>query len=151
MALAIIAGCGKTDPESTGPDTPDVPPSPPVENKTLAEQIPGEWHCTPVNIEADIYVSFTEDGKFELYQQITEGAYRLYRGTWHADEETETISGKYNDGEAWGSSYTVDMRDDSNTMTFTDSALIKYVYSRQEIPASVKDNCAVEVKSPYAD
>ncbi len=137
MAIAVLAGC--KDNGTQGGET-----------LTLAEKLAGEWRCSPSNIEAEIYVSFTNEGTFELYQQITEGAFRLYRGTYTVNEETGTISGKYNDGEAWGSNYTVAVSDDKNSMTFIDSASIEYVYSRQEIPASVKDNCVVEVKSPYA-
>ncbi len=136
MAIALLAGCGD-DPA-------------PEKEKTPTDFVCGEWHCSPSNIEAEIYVSFAEDGGFELYQQITEGAFRLYRGTWSLDETSMTLTGKYNDGEAWGSSYSVVISEDRNSMTFTDSASIEYVYSRGEIPASVKENCVVEVKSPYA-
>ncbi len=136
MAMAIMAGCNGNKPEETP--------------KTIEETIAGEWHCSPSNIDAEIYISFTAEGGFELYQQITEGAFRLYRGTWSIDHDTMVISGKYNDGESWGSSYTVTVSEDTNSMTFVDSASIEYVYSRQEIPAAVKDNCVVEVKSPYA-
>ncbi len=120
------------------------------ETKDLSAQIAGEWHCSPSNIDAEIYVSFVKEGTFELYQQITTGAYRLYRGTWSADEADKKITGKYNDGESWGSGYSVAVSEDGNSMTFTDSASNEYVYSRQAIPASVKDNCVVVVKSPYA-
>ncbi len=139
MAIAVLAGCKKP---VNGPSGYDIP--------TLAEQLAGEWHCSPSNIDAEIYISFAADGKFELYQQITEGAFRLYRGTYSVNEETSTISGKYNDGESWGSSYKIALSNDANSMTFVDSATVEYVYSRQDIPASVKDNCVVEVKSPYA-
>ncbi len=140
MAIAILAGCKKPGNEPSGDET----------GRTLAEKIEGEWHCSPSNIDADIYVSFTDDGKFELYQQITAGAYRLYRGKWNTDETKSVISGTYNDGEPWGSSYSAVVSEDGNSMTLKDSASNEYVYSRQEIPASVKDNCVVEVKSPYA-
>ncbi len=140
MAVAMFAGCGKSGEEGTEPDT----------TKTLAEKIAGEWHCSPSNIDADIYVSFTADGKFELYQQITEGAHRLFRGTWSIDEGKMIISGKYNDGEKWGSDYAFVMSEDNNSMTLTDSASQEYVYSRQTIPAEVKENCVTVVKSPYA-
>ncbi len=130
MAMAIIAGCDKPEGE-----------------KTFAEKIAGEWHCSPSNIKADIYVGFTSDGGFELYQQITEGAHRLYRGTWTVDEGNTVISGKYNDGENWGSDYSITLSEDCNSMTWVDSASKEYVYSRQEIPAEIKETCAIVVKS----
>ncbi len=136
MAIALLAGCVKPGGE---------------EEKTLTEKIAGEWHCNPSNMEADIYVGFAAEGTFELYQQITVGTYRLYRGTWTADEANMTITGKYNDGENWGSGYSVVVSEDGNSMTFTDSASIEYVYSREEIPAEVKETSVVIVKSPVLD
>ncbi len=149
MAIALLAGCNGS--ENGGDNPGGTTPGGTVEKpKTLTEKIAGEWHCSPSNIDAEIYVNFTADGKFELYQKITEGAFRLYRGTWTADETKMVINGKYNDGEAWGSSYSIVLSEDLNSMTFKDSAGIEYVYSRQAIPASVKENSVVIVKSPYA-
>ncbi len=139
MALAIFAGCQEKPGEET--------------KKTLAELVAGEWHCSPSDIKAEIYVNFAADGKFELYQQITEGAYRLYRGTWTvADEEQKVITGKYNDGENWGSDYVVTVSGD-NSMILEPASVtesVKYDYTRTAIPAEVKDNCVIMVKSPYA-
>ncbi len=148
IAIAAIAGCNKPDNgDGGGNNNGENTGGGEIKEKTFAEKIAGEWHCSPSNIEADIYVSFTADGKFELYQQITEGAHRLYRGTWTADEAKKEISGKYNDGENWGSSYSITLSEDLNSMTWVDSASIEYVYSRKEIPAEVKETCAVVVKS----
>ncbi len=135
MAVALLAGCVK----------------PGGDEKNLSEKIAGEWHCSPSNMDADIYVNFMAEGTFELYQQITVGSYRLYRGTWTADDAKKTITGKYNDGENWGSDYSVAVSEDGNSMTFTDSASIEYVYSREEIPAEVKETSVVIVKSPVLD
>ncbi len=142
----MVVGCNKPSKGNGGTETPGEVEKP----KTLTEKIAGEWHCSPSNIEADIYIAFTAEGTFELYQQITEGAFRLYRGTWSVDEEKMEINGKYNDDEPWGSSYKLVMSEDINSMTFTDSASNEYVYSRTEIPAEIKENCVVMVKSPYA-
>ncbi len=144
MALAIFAGCEKKPAtETPGGDEPEKP-------KTMTEKMAGEWHCSPTDMKADIYVSFAADGKFELYQQITEGAYRLYRGTWNvADEEQKVITGKYNDGEDWGSSYVVTVSDE-NSMTLEPISVtepVKYDYTRTAIPAEVKDNCVIMVRS----
>ncbi len=135
LAMAVLTGCNKP-----GNDKKD-------EDKTLTDKIAGQWHCSPANMNAEIYVSFTDDGKFELYQQITEGAFRLYRGTWTFDETNMSLKGKYNDGESWGSGYTMAMSDDANSMTLTDSASNDHVFSRQEIPAEIKDNSVIIVKS----
>ncbi len=141
VAVAVLAGCEK---KPAGKDEP----------KTFEQMVAGEWHCTPTDIKADIYVSFTSEGGFELYQQITEGAHRLYRGTWAvASEEQGIITGKYNDGEKWASDYVVTFSTDKKTMTLAPVEVttpVEYVYTRAEIPAEVKENCEIKVKSPYA-
>ncbi len=136
LAVLAIAGCKKPEP---GPG-PDVPPDPPVAEKTLADLIAGEWHCTPSDIDADIYISFVSDGTFELYQQITEGAHRLYRGKWTLSDTT--LKGTYNDGDSWGSDYSVSMSEDTNTMTLSASSL-DYIYKRSEIPGEVKEKAVI--------
>ena len=153
FAILMAAGCGErtVDPEpKPDPDpkpTPDVP-KPPVKEETLAEKIAGEWHCVVSDIDADIYIKIASDSSFELYQKIGDGAHRLYRGTWELDEETAKLSGKYNDGNAWGSSYTVAVSEDKNSMTLVPlDAKDEQVYRRENIPADVKDGCVVEVRS----
>lgn len=154
MALSLLAGCGPIDQPETPdtpdtPDTPVVPPDPPVEDKTLSQRIPGEWHCSVPDFDADIYLNIMDDASFELYQKIGEGSYRLYRGTWTLDEATCEFNGKYNDGESWGSSYILALSDEDKSMTLTpkNSSDEKQSYSRKEIPSEVKDNCVVVVKS----
>lgn len=140
LAIAAITGCG-----------PKPTPVPPVEEDTLAKKIAGEWHCTVSDMDADIFLGFAEDGSFELYQKIGEGSHRLYRGTWKvADESLGYITGKYNDGSAWGSDYAVTISDDRNHMTMVprNSAVqIEYVYSRQSIPEEIKSGSVIVVKS----
>lgn len=113
---------------------------------TLEQEIFGEWHSTglPVN-DADIYISFAEDKTFELYQQIGSGAHRLYRGEWEI--EGDILTGSYNDGEAWAASYSATISDGVLTMTSKNEASEKSTYKREAIPAEVKDNCVVVVKS----
>lgn len=130
------------------PVDPQPGPNPPVVEKTLAEKIAGEWHCVVSDMDADIYLSLASDNKFELYQKVGEGAYRLYRGTWSLDEKTAVLTGKYNDGEAWGSGYGVVLSEDENTLTLDPSADGEdQTFRKESIPSDVKDGCVVVVKS----
>ena len=88
FALMLLASCGLN-----------------IEDKkpTLEQQIIGQWHSVSNALEADLYIDFQEGKTFELYQQIGEGAHRLYRGTWNL--EGTILTGKYNDGEDWAASY----------------------------------------------
>ncbi len=147
----LFTACGDNHKPDNPPTVqPEPKPEPPVEKK-LSEKVAGEWHCKASDMTADIYVSFVSDGTFELYQQITEGAYRLYRGTWSTDEDNKIITGKYNDGEAWASNYKASVSEDEKNMTLESTVgAVKNTYTRESIPASVKENCVVMVKSPYA-
>ena len=47
--------------------------------KSLDQTILGEWHSTSISVNGDIYLSFSEDKTYELYQKIGEGRYRKAR------------------------------------------------------------------------
>ena len=128
----LIASCGKNE-EGKKPEI------------NLEEQIVGQWHSTSISVDGDIYIEFDQAKTFELYQQIGEGAYRLYRGTWNL--EGDLLTGKYNDGEDWAAAYNVAIADNVLTMTSTNDAAEVSVYEKSEVPAEVKDNCITVVKS----
>ena len=83
--------------------------------KSVAEQLAGDWHCTSSAIDAEIYATFNADKTFILYQQIGEGAFRVYNGTYeiktnvNAGEDSvasnHILTGTYNDGKSWGAEY----------------------------------------------
>lgn len=135
--LLIAAGCT------------EKPADTPVKGKTLTERIAGEWHCTISELDTDLYLEILSDSSFGLYQKIGDGSYRLYKGKWSLDEESETLSGKYNDGTSWGSIYKVKMSEDNNLMTLIPEASKdeEHLYNKTEIPSNVKEGCIVEVKS----
>lgn len=133
-ALLTLAACGKKPDNKT--------------DLTLEQQLCGEWHSTSLSIEADIYISFAEDKTFEMYQQITEGAHRLYRGTWNLEETL--LTGKYNDGEDWAAAYDIAIEGDVLTLTSANDAAEKSVYKKTAIPEDIKTGSAVVVKSTAA-
>ena len=113
--------------------------------KSVAEQLAGDWHCTSSAIDAEIYVTFTAEKTFILYQQIGEGSYRVYNGTWSIDGTT--LRGQYNDGSSWATSYEVASTDD-NTLSLTAEGITE-TYSRVSggIPEEVLASCVTVVKS----
>ena len=131
-ALMLIASCGKNE-EGKKPEI------------NLEEQIIGQWHSTSISVDGDIYIEFDQAKTFELYQQIGEGAYRLYRGTWNL--EGDLLTGKYNDGEDWAAAYKIAIEGDTLTMTSNNDAAEKSTYTESEIPSEVKDRCETIVKS----
>ena len=131
-ALMLIASCGKNE-EGKKPEI------------NLEEQIIGQWHSTSISVDGDIYIKFDQAKTFELYQQIGEGAYRLYRGTWNL--EGDLLTGKYNDGEDWAAAYKIAIEGDTLTMTSNNDAAEKSTYTESEIPSEVNDRCETIVKS----
>ena len=124
-ATLMIVACGKETPVKKG--------------------ICDQWHSTSLSIDGDIYLSLTEDNKFELYQQIGDGRHRLYRGTYSF--ENDILTGKYNDGEEWAYAYHVVLADDTMTWTTLDESAQISVFQRATIPAEVRDGSIVIVKS----
>lgn len=131
-ALVLLASCSKNNDDNK----PEL---------TLEQQLVGQWHSVSNSLEADLYIDFQEGKTFELYQQIGEGAHRLYRGTWNL--EGTLLTGKYNDGEDWAAAYQVEMREGQLVLTSNNDTAEKSTYEKSEIPAEVKETCEVIVKS----
>lgn len=112
---------------------------------TLEQKLYGEWHSTKLAIDADIYISFMENGKFEMYQQIGEGAHRVFRGTWNLEDDL--LSGKYNDGEEWAAAYRISVEGKTLTMTSANDAAEVSRFAQMQIPDDVKEGSVVVVKS----
>lgn len=112
---------------------------------TLKELICGEWHSkTLPTTGTELYISFAEDGKFELYQKVGEGDYRLFRGIWNL--EGTLLSGKYNDSEDWASSYNVAVKDATMTLVSNNDAAETSTFEECSIPEDVKNTPYIEVK-----
>lgn len=105
----------------------------------------GEWNFVDPGYGVSVYVSFDEEGTFDLYQKIGDGKYRHYSGTWSVDENI--ISGLYSDGSEWGSSYSLEfVQADIMIMTALNGSEDEMTYFKEAIPAEIKDN-VIEVRS----
>lgn len=125
-----LAACEKTS------TTPEIP---------LSESLCGEWRGNGLSVDAGIYIDFNSDGTFELYQKMASEGFELRRGRWTLDGDI--LSGTYNDLEAWASSYKASISGDSLTLVVQGEGSETNVYSRVEIPAYIRENCTVVVKS----
>ena len=92
LALLVSAvACHGTDP---------VDPAKPEKTGTIV----GQWQLTNVSTKSaiigtetvDVYLEFTSDGKFNIYQTIGAGRPRHYAGTYTFKDNV--LSGKYDDG-----------------------------------------------------
>ena len=126
-ALVVLTACGGSK-----------------EEKPL--DITGEWNLVNVQTKAatlggqtvDVYISFSSDKSFTMYQMIGAGRYHKYSGTYLLDGTT--LSGKYSDGKQWGSSYEVELSSSDSQLTLTSGSGEVDTYKKASIPSDVIDN-----------
>ena len=101
----------------------------------------GCWHLVSLygaNVDADIYIDFGKDGKFVIYQRTEELTFTIFNGTYIVDEENSVVSGVYDDGTQWLSSYNYVVDEEIKTLTLTsvENPLEVAVYEMSEVPTS---------------
>lgn len=109
------------------------------EEKTL--DVKGEWELTEVKMATKsalvgaetvtVYVKFSEDGTFAMYQMVGDGRFVAFSGSWKL--AGSALSGTYTDGTSWASSYEVSVDKSTLTMT-TEDGLDVFVYKACTIP-----------------
>ena len=120
--------------------------------QTLADKLIGDWHCTATSIDAEIYATFTAEKTFILYQQIGDGAFRVYNGTYEFTPQEGSdiqalLTGEYNDGTPWGAVYEVSGMD-GESMTLTAEGVAEvYEKIKGGIPEEVLKSAVTVVKS----
>ena len=143
-AAALLAACSeKENPGNTNGGNEEEGGN--IELTLEQQKLIGEWHSTTLAIDGDIYLHFAEDKTFDMYQQIKEGAHRLYRGTWDLAEGL--LTGRYNDGEDWAASYHVEMNETTMTLVSDNDAAEQSVFKKEPIPSEIKETCETVVKS----
>ena len=128
MALFAVAAC--SDPEAE-----------------KLEKIVGEWHYsgTESGTEVDVYIGFSQDYTFELYQKIGEGPHYLYKGKYKFDGEV--LSGTYSDYTPWAHDYKVSKTGGSLVLTSVAVPEYSMTYARETIPESVRTHYMPATKS----
>ena len=131
-ALALlITGCKPDEPEGNG-------------GATGKAGIAGQWVLSAFTTKSvdvagtkvDVYLDFVSDGSFTIYQQIGQGWYSKFTGTW--DYDGVVLSGTYSDGKQWGSLYNVSVTAETLVLT-TVSGKEEYTYKSTTIPENVKN------------
>ena len=98
----------------------------------------GSWHLVSWSSlqSADVYLSFSESGSFDIYQRLYKPEYVHLDGTYSYDKPT--LSGRYNT--PWGSaSYRVSFNADGTRMTLTSTSSTSdvSVFVKAEIPSEI--------------
>lgn len=126
FAMALV-GCGGDDDTNNGGGT-----------SIVQTDIYGKWHLATVSGSApefDVYIEFTKDGQFNIYQQVWTLTYEHYTGTFNVNGGV--LSGKYSDGSAWTGSYKFSVANSKLTLTNVDNSDEVNVYVACKIPAEV--------------
>ncbi len=88
---------------------PELPPQP--AGTIQVKEFAGEWRLTEWSVDkefpAEVYLRLNEDLTFVLYQNIVSHGFQQLPGTFSFDAATATVSGRYDDGNSWSSSYTI--------------------------------------------
>lgn len=126
-AMAVLAACEKED-------------------AVRLDAIYGEWkleswYGQPAgegDVPADVYLSFSDDGTFELYQKLgAAGHYTAFYGIYSVDSEG-LLCGTYSDEKSWGGTYAFSVESDRLTLENSEAAGQGVcIYVRTTIPDSV--------------
>lgn len=128
VLLSVIAGC-----------KPKVPETPKID-------VTGVWELASVTTkvsvggeQVSVYLEFTSEGAFTLYQKIGAGRYTRFSGNYSIDQEAAQLSGNYSGGKAWGP-YACTCTDSSLTLA-TASGGETYNYNKiDSVPSAVTGN-----------
>lgn len=134
VALFLSAGCGKDD-------------------SYMMEQMAGEWHYSAEEsgVSEDIWLSFSADGKFEMYQRIGNGAYWYSDGEYLADHKSKIVTGIYSDRYPWKFSYRISVNGKTLVMTAVEQDSYSVTYVRESIPFEVREKSLPLTRSESYD
>ncbi len=107
----------------------------------LIDKIVGEWHYTAQEsgITEDVWLSFSTDGTFEMYQKVGEGAHWYAAGEYSIDTDEGTLSGVYSDRYPWKYDYRISFEGNTLVMTAVQLETYSVTYVRESIPDAVRD------------
>jgi hypothetical protein len=115
----------------------------------VMNQLSGDWHYAAEEngVKEDIWISFSEDGTFEMFQKIGDGPYWYTKGEYALDSKTKVLSGIYSDRYPWKYSYKVSISDKTLEMAAVELEDYKLTYAKETIPAQVREKSLPLTKS----
>ena len=134
LALSVLAAAVSCVEKDNGP--------------AVSEKIVAEWHLVGVSgmtSVPQVYVDFSQDLTFELYQKIGEGRYRKYEGTYTVTGSL--VSGQYSDGEKWGSDYKASFEGDNMVLTAQNGSEEACTYEKKALSDTDKANAVLVTRS----
>jgi hypothetical protein len=110
----------------------------------------GSWHLVKFcgnDAAIDLYMKFTRDNKFEIYQREGELKYSRFTGTYAVDVENSIISGVYSDGEAWADSYKFSLNGGNLVFESQSNSAEVSIYEPAEMPSATTQSVSRAVAS----
>ena len=116
-------------------------------NQTLP--FAGDWHYTAEEngVAEDVWVSFSSEGTFEMYQKIGEGPYWYSHGEVSFDSASDILTGVYSDRYEWKYSYSISVSGNTLVMTAVEVEGYAVTYTKGTIPAEVREKSLPLTKS----
>lgn len=116
------------------------------DNNTSKLDVAGSWELTGVATKAtvgsetvEVYVEFTSEGTFTLYQKLGQGRYTVFKGNYTVDAAAGKLSGKYSGGKTWGP-YSGAVEGNTLTLTSDGGKEVDTYKKIDAIPDAVKNN-----------
>ena len=89
--------------------------------------------------QVSVYLDFSAEGSFTLYQKIGAGRYTVFTGSYNVDQNNKLLSGTYSNGKQWGP-YDCTCSESSLTLV-TYGGGETYTYNKIDaVPSSVTGN-----------
>lgn len=111
------------------------------ESERVMSALVGDWHYsgTESGVTEDVWIAFSADGTFDMYQKIGDGVHWHTAGTYVYDASTNSLKGVYSDRYPWKYDYMVSVG--GSTLEMKAVQLPTYVvkYTKGTIPAEVRE------------
>ena len=119
------------------------------DSDALTAKLAADWHYTAQEngVAEEVWISFTADGTFEMFQKIGDGPYWYTKGEYALDSKTKVLSGIYSDRYPWKYSYKVSISDKTLEMAAVELEGYKLTYAKETIPAQVREKSLLLTKS----
>lgn len=119
------------------------------DSDALTAKLAADWHYTAQEngVTEEVWISFTADGTFEMFQKIGDGPYWYTKGEYVLDSKTKVLSGIYSDRYPWKYSYKVSISDKTLEMAAVEHEGYKLTYAKETIPAQVREKSLSLTKS----
>lgn len=106
----------------------------------------GSWKLTSYcdnSVDVDLYIQFKPNNTFVILQRSGSPEYVQYGGVYTEDEETQTLSGKYNDGTKWICDYSYEVTENKELIltSLTENREVS-VYKSANMPTVISSRSA---------